>query len=437
LGRACASHRRAARNACGAAARARQRGSVAIIAGLALAVMIGFAGLVLDLGRLYVNKTELQSAADACALAASRELICDAGSVGTCPSQYLLNAEVAGIFAAARNSKDMQASAVVVSAADVRFSTAIGPNAGYASRTTANPNAKFAMCIARSTGIVPWFMGVMGLSAANDVAAAAVATLAPSQNFCQGPPIGVCKKTGSSAPNFGYAVGEWVASDFHTNGNHEILDGAFKWIDFTPNAGGNAEIRDALVGAGGKCDIQVGNDVQQPGTQQGAKSAYNTRFGLYPNGANAYTPDDAPPDHTGYAYPNQAPGSPVIGIGTSAYADHATRAAAFTPFISAQYGVSGPGGNISGNGINAATHQAKGATRRLVNVPVIECTAGNVVRIQGMACVLMLNPMAAGASGTIYLEYRGPSTADGSPCPASGSPGGPGASGPMVPTLVQ
>ena len=32
-------------------------------------VLIGFAGLVLDLGRLYVNKTELQNAADACALA--------------------------------------------------------------------------------------------------------------------------------------------------------------------------------------------------------------------------------------------------------------------------------------------------------------------------------------------------------------------------------
>ena len=437
MDRKATSKRGVGRNAFGAVARAPQRGSVAIIAALALAVMIGFAGLVLDLGRLYVNKTELQSGADACALAASRELICDASVVGTCPAQYLLNAEVAGIFAAARNNKDFQASTVAVATADVRFNTVLAPNSGYASRTAANPNSKFVMCIARSTGIVPWFMGVLGLSAANDVAASAVATLAPSQNFCQGPPIGVCKKAGSGTPDFGYAVGEWIVSDFHTNGNNDNLTGAFKWIDFTPNAGGNSEIRDALVGAGGKCDVQVGNEVQQPGTQQGAKSAYNTRFGLYPNGANAYTPDDAPPDHTGYAYPNKAPGSPVIGIGTSAYADYATRAAAFTPFSSAQYGVTGPGGNIPGNGINAATHQAKGASRRLVNVPVIDCTAGNIVRIQGMACVLMLNPMANGANGTMYLEYRGPSTAADSPCPTSGTPGGPGASGPMVPTLVQ
>ena len=48
-----------------------QRGAVAIIVGLTLAVLVGFAGLAIDGGRLYVNKTELQNAADACALAAS------------------------------------------------------------------------------------------------------------------------------------------------------------------------------------------------------------------------------------------------------------------------------------------------------------------------------------------------------------------------------
>jgi Flp pilus assembly protein TadG len=51
-----------------------QRGAVAIVVGLCMAVLIGFAGLALDGGRLYVNKTELQNAADACALAASYEL---------------------------------------------------------------------------------------------------------------------------------------------------------------------------------------------------------------------------------------------------------------------------------------------------------------------------------------------------------------------------
>ena len=43
----------------------RQRGAVAIIVGLALAVMIGFVGLALDLGKLYVTRSELQNSADA------------------------------------------------------------------------------------------------------------------------------------------------------------------------------------------------------------------------------------------------------------------------------------------------------------------------------------------------------------------------------------
>ena len=67
------------------------------------------------------------------------------------------------------------------------------------------------------------------------------------------------------------------------------MTGSFRWVDFTPNAGGNSEIRDQLAGSTAVCDIRVGSNVQQPGVQQGAKAAYNTRFGIYPNGANAYT----------------------------------------------------------------------------------------------------------------------------------------------------
>jgi Flp pilus assembly protein TadG len=421
--------------------RARQRGSIAIIVGLSLAVMVGFAGLALDLGRLYVNKTELQSAADACALAASRELACDTSAGGVCPAQFLLNAETAGIFAAAKNMKDMQGSAVTVAASDVRFNTAIGPNSGYLSRADgANVNSKFVMCLARSKGLVPWFMGAMDvkLGKPNEVISAAVATLAPSRNFCVGAPIGVCRKAGAGAPDYGYAVGEWIKSQFTSAGSDDVVSGDFKWVDFTPNAGGNTEIRDGLLGSDGVCNVKINDalDVVQQGQQQGAKSAYNTRFGIYPNGANAYTPADAPPDRTGYAYPNKSPGSPVIGIDVSAYTDYRAKQAAFSPFIDNQYGVSGSGGNIPGAPISSALHEATGANRRLINVPAIDCAA-TTASILGMVCVLMLNPMSNGATGTLYLEYRGASNSAASPCAAFGAPGGPGSNGPMVPTLVQ
>ena len=413
-----------------------QRGAVAIIVGLSLVVLVGFAGLALDLGRLYVNKTELQNAADACALAAASELICDTNVVANCPASYLQNAENAGRFAAAKNWRDFQATAVAIAAGDIKFSMALGPNSGYATRASANPNSRYAMCTARSNGILPWFMGVLGIGAA-DVNATAVATLEPGQNFCNSVPVGICSKAGSSAPSYGYAVGEWISSQFTSANSSESLAGNFRWVDFTPNAGGNSEIRDQLAGDGTVCNLRVGDNVEQPGQQQGAKSAYNTRFGLYPNGANAYTPQSAPPDRTGYAYPNQAPGNPVIPIGTSAYADYVSRQASHSIFSSNEYGVSGPGGNIPGNPISSADHQTYGGERRLVVAPFVDCNAGNTVPMVGLACLLMLNPMSNGASGTIYLEYRGQATAASSPCRSAGLPSGGNSSGPQVPTLVQ
>ncbi len=52
----------------------KERGVILPIVGLTLAVLLGMAGLVIDLGAMFVAKTELQSAVDSCALAAAQEL---------------------------------------------------------------------------------------------------------------------------------------------------------------------------------------------------------------------------------------------------------------------------------------------------------------------------------------------------------------------------
>lgn len=54
--------------------RSRQRGAVAIMTGLTAVVLFAFGGLVLDLGHLYIAKSELQNASDAAALAGAKEL---------------------------------------------------------------------------------------------------------------------------------------------------------------------------------------------------------------------------------------------------------------------------------------------------------------------------------------------------------------------------
>ena len=417
-----------------------QRGAVAVVVALSALVLFGFAGIAIDVGRLYINRTELQTAADACALAASAELTCDPAG-GTCPASFLLNAQAAGIYAAGRNNRDFQVNPVVVATADVKFYTALAPNANYLSIAGgASNNSRYVMCTARATGIAPWFMGVFG-TGGQTVTSAGVATRAPASSFCNAAPIGLCAKPG------GYVVGEWITGNFTSNGSGEDTTGSFRWVDFTPGGGGTNEARDQFVGNAGVCNIRVGDTVALPGVHQGIKSAYNTRFGIYPNGANAYTPSTAPPDRTGYAYPNKAPGSPVISIpaGTppigNAYADYRRRqglnTSTDTPFIDNQYGVTGPGGNIPGNpDTTLGDYVALGSDRRLVAAPIIDCTAGSPT-IAGMASVLMLNPLSTGATGTISLEYRGLATAAGSPCRVGGLSGGAASTGPQVPTLVQ
>lgn len=419
------------------AAPRRQRGGVAILVAVSLAMLLGFAGLVLDLGHLYVNKTELQNAADACALAAANELVCDT-SAGPCPAAFLQNAEAAGIFVAGRNNTDFQKSAVAISAEEIRFHTALGPNNAYLSRAGgASTNSQYAMCTATVSGLAPWFIQVIRSVTTMSVTARAVATMAPGQTSCTAAPIGVCAKD-TAAADFGFStVGEWIVSEFNNGagGEDSGLEGNFRWVDFTPSAGGTSEVRDQLLGTGTICGIKVGDEVREEGVKQGAKSAWNTRFGIYPNGANAIGPDTVPPDKTGYSYPSKAPGT-VIPIGTSAYADYRSKQAAAAPFKTSEYAPTGAGGNVNGDPISSADHLLYGAERRLVSVPVIQCgSAPTPVKILGMGCALMLNPMSNGATGNIYLEWRGLAEAANSPCRSSGVAGG--TTGPMVPTLVQ
>ncbi|ALK97854.1 hypothetical protein AB595_16210 [Massilia sp. WF1] len=408
---------------------------MAIIVAVTLAVLVGFAGIVLDLGRLFVNKTELQNAADACALAAASELVCNPAA-GPCPAAFLADAQAAGIAVASRNASDFRSAAVTIAPADVRFNTAIGPNDAYLSLAAgASPNSRFAMCIARSAAISPRFMEVLKHFDAFVVQAQAVATLAPGQSACNAAPIGVCADMTKPAPDYGHKPGDWIKSTFNNGAGPDDADvqGDFRWVDFTPSAGGTNEVRDQLLGNAAVCGIKVGGDVSEQGVKQGAKSAWNTRFGFYPNGANGYTPQSVAPDKTGYAFPSKAPG-PVIPIGTSAYAAYRQKQAEHAVFVTNEY--DGANKNIAGKGISSSDYQTYGAERRLVVAPILECgKSPSSVKILGMACVLMLNPMSNGSKGDLYLEWLGMANVPGSPCRTMGAAGG--TTGALVPTLVQ
>jgi hypothetical protein len=410
----------------------RQRGVVAIITAIVLPVLVGFAGLALDLGRLFVEKTELQNATDACALAASRELTCDP-TAGPCSASLLENAENVGRFVAGRNSVEFQDDAVAIAPEDIRFSTTFAPNSSYRSRASgADPASKYVMCTARQTGIIPWFMQVLG-AGPQTVSAQAVATLMPSQASC-GIPLGMCSQgPAGGSPPYGLVRGQWYDGRFDSGGG---ATGSFNWIDYTPPGGGQSELSALLTGSG-VCNTNVTNPVGQSGVLGNAAAmAWNSRFGLYQSGP--INVDTAPPDFTGFAYtPTSWPTE------RDALGDFMSRRA-----TNDSYGSTVAAGNLVsglsiGNGYNpttsAAQHRVKGADRRLVVAPIMNCAdwvASNTAPIQAFACVLMLHPIS-GPGEIVRMEYLGLSTDPNSPCATSGVVGGPGSSGPLVPALVQ
>ena len=100
---------------CNTQATQHQRGAVAIIVALCLVVLVGMLGLVLDLGHLYVAKTELQNAADAAALSGAKEL--DGSLAG------VNSAKDRAIEAAGKNKYDLNAIAVTIDEANLEFSS--------------------------------------------------------------------------------------------------------------------------------------------------------------------------------------------------------------------------------------------------------------------------------------------------------------------------
>lgn len=422
-----------------------QRGVVAIFVGLSMAMLVGFAGLALDLTRLYVNKSELQTAADACALAAAAELTCTTGT-----TDCLVNATAAGQFAAQQNKSDFQNGAVAIAAADVRFSATFVPNSGYSAAGPAN--AGYAMCIARSAGITPWFMGVLGIGQ-QLVTAQAVASLQPAGagGFCPSAPIAICPKAGGGS----YAVGDWLVANANGNGNNDTglgtplgtygtaVKGTFEWTSLPPPGGGSTtSLRDQLAGTTSICGVSPATSIPlDTGNHQGAKDAWNSRFGVYSNGSPNYTYTNAPPDRTGYSYPTT-----TMGVGVSAYADFRNRQAVGTPY----QGSNGPGGTyvpqgqgnpqVQTNSVTTAAQNLQyGTDRRLIAAPVVtSCVPGTSVPVASIGCFLMLDPMPNGQNGDVFLEYRGLASSAGSGCASAGAPGGPGGTGgAVVATLVQ
>lgn len=434
-----------------------QRGVVIVMLALALAVLVGFLGLVVDLGRLFVTKTELQSAMDACALAAAREL-----RPGVAPpdTEAINRAVSAGLTAGTRNRVGFQAAAVTLTASDIWFSDRLSNNTttfpfGYvASGSASAATARYAMCARSDSGIATFFIQVLqaalgSTTTSATVSAFATATQKPAQSNCA-IPLGMCKLPAGSAadPFAGMAIGQWMTSRLSASAT-----GSFDWIDFTPPGGGADELADQIRGTGACSLPPTGSSctsnpapagcVGEQGNKNSLGRAWNTRFGLY---KGSYNINNSTPDFTGYAYtatnwPEQF--NAYGGSSSSGALNYQNAKAAFSAYQGdGAVGIGSPGTN-SYSVTPSTTLQTAGADRRLVTVPVVDCTSWaastpQTVPILGYACALMLHPMSQdnGPSGgeEVWLEFLGASNLVNSPCSTYGLAGG--TIGPLVPALV-
>jgi len=444
--------------------RVRQRGAVAIVVGLMITVLVGFIGLALDAGHLYLTKTELQNSADACALAASYELT----GAPSIPSAAFDRAEAAGRAVGRQNNVDFQGSAIVDGDINVQFGTALSAGSSWVSAGAASANSRFVRCTLTRGGIAPWFMQVLGFGP-QTVNSLASATLVPAQTSCA-IPLGLCVLPGGTAPNFGYIPGDWYGLDYQDTGGAANYTGSFRWVDFDPSSttpgcsGGGAQELACLMAGTGQCSLPPplpsggcstsGNSSPTPGCvgQNGnvtsMEGSYNSRFGVYKGGTGNPQVTTAAPDITGYAYAWEG-GVGNWSLGRNAYsgssAGSSNFAAARAAHLATQTAnIPGLNPQFISNPYNPSTpaqHTTYGADRRLATIPILDCTGfvgGQHAPIRTYACVLMLDPYRKQGNNVMSkLEYIGRSNEPGSPCASSGIAGDLSSQGPLVPTLVQ
>lgn len=390
--------------------------------------LLGFIGIALDFGHLFVVKSELQTSLDGCALAAAQELD---GS-----PDALTRASNAGIAAGNANAVDFQSTnwrgKAKLAAAEISYFDQ-NHNA-----TVGSANARYARCQHTQAGTGIWLMKMLGVfsgSAATypstmNVAALAEATLSPAQSTCP-MPLGLRPKDKAAVPpNYGYVRGEWVKL---LSKDNNVIAGQIGWM----NLDGSSNAAETERELRGFCGTKVNDQLGTPGVQATASDAWNARFGIY---KNASGPSIDRPDFTGYIYTKVPTGGGSWPTGSNAYNDFIAKRQAFANCaitgtkIKDCESISGlklGGGfnKLATAGTNGELRQY-GTNRRVVAVPVV--TDAN--RVTGFACMLLLQPMPIPVDD-IYLEFLGNASDVGSPCTGSGLPGG--TAGPRVPVLVR
>lgn len=280
--------------------RSRHRGAVLLLVTFSLVVLFGLAALVLDIGRLYIVKSQLQNAADAAALRSALAL--DTG-------QGLTASRDKGAEAALKNNMLLVADKLQDNGSDIVIEVGMSPGGPWVPAVgNANPGGYyFARATTTRTGIPTFFAGIVGILDENNGASAVAVA---GRYHIDIMPIAICAMDSSNCP----PTAPSGTCGFKPGLSYPVSEvnpiGSGTWFFIDPEASGPGckhckytsadDMRPYLCAgkAGPGVSGLPGSVVcTNTGKSSGpALSAIDTRFGDYSNPQAQCPPEIGPPD---------------------------------------------------------------------------------------------------------------------------------------------
>jgi Flp pilus assembly protein TadG len=401
---------------------ARQQGVALILVVVGMVAMLLMAGLALDGGHMFLNKTRLQNTVDAVALSAAKTLDETKGNTTEATTAAMAafnsnaaaygNAELQGSYGGGSGSLTVT----------VQYSATLRPF------TPGAASGPYVRVIAAGFTMPAWLVNLAGITG-KTVAATAVAGPSPALNrqVCNLAPMMVCgdpskdpKDPSGDPDNFwGYEQGAPDVLKTAASGHWEGTPGPGNFQLIRLGGSGAAIVRENLAGGYQGC-ASVGDTIEtEPGNTVGpVAQGLNTRFGQYAGPMNG-TQDQYPPDVITDAQDPllQAGEDPVTGedivlqnddpITTANVADRLFDYEEYKDALDvpSTYDNAPPDGEFE---------------RRTVTIPVGDCsttTNGHgYVPVLGFACFFLLQPAEQkGNEAHVFGQFVGECTVNGMP----------------------
>ncbi len=338
----------------------KQRGLVMPLVAISMTSLIAMAGLVMDLGHLYLNKTRLQNAADAAALSAAQTL-------DVTHNILLANAAGNHTFNNAINQELVDANLMPI----FTYSEKIKPFIDTAQHPV------FVRVVVSGFSQKNFLLPIIGI---NTLLASATAVAGPSlglNKVCNAVPLVACGD--SALNNFGFELDTVYSLKTGTdiNGNWGVTNGAYQNIQLDCGTSDDC-IRKQVAGQYAQC-LAIGDTINTvpPDHFSANSDGINTRL-------------DCPAGSCGALKGN-----------TDYPADKVTS----YPYTMTKYQDDYTTQNFSGTGIQYKE------LRRIIVMPVVDCStitngSGNL-SILGLGCFFVTEPAGNDAAGqqTIYAQY--------------------------------